>query len=237
MQQNRAIQRAQERPRQPKSTQNRTRVDPKSVQNRSWGIGACLDRFRSVSRSSRDAPRTAKDTFGTPQERSRDNPGCSRTAQEHSRCAPKTLPRSAWSDPRRLLSAFALVNAFRDPRGAIFDRFGFDAQQLRSAFRTGFYDVFSMLDVLRIERSWHAKTSKKQAFRARKSRPGASRRGPDEQVRAAKRPSRATKRARSSHIEPIEGISSRPGQARSLGCSPKSSAGPKLVSVVGEFRY
>ena len=209
---------------QPKSTQNQTRIDPKSVQNRSWGIGASSNRFRSASRSSRDAPRTAKDAFGTPQERSRDDPGCSRKAQEHSRCAPKTLPRFAWSDPRRSLSAFALLNVFRDPRRAIFDRLGFDAQQLRSAFRTGFYNVFSMLDVLRIERSWHAKTLKKQAFRARKSRPGASWRGPDEQVRAAKRPSRATKRARSSQIAPIESRSSWPGRARSLGCSPKSNA-------------
>ena len=132
---------------------NRTRIDPKSIQNRSWGIGASPDRFKSASKSGRDAPRTAKDVRGMPQERSRDDPGCSRKVQEHSRCAPKTLPRFAWSNPRRSLSAFALLLAFRDPRRTILDRFGFDAQQLRSAFRIGFYDVFSMLDVLRIERS------------------------------------------------------------------------------------
>ena len=151
-------------PRSDLSSQNRTRIDPQSVQNRSWGIGASPDRFRSASRSSRDAPRTAKDAFRTSQERSRDDLGCSRTGQKHSRCAPKTLPRFAWSDPRRSLSAFMLVNAFRDPRRTNFDRFGFDAQQLRSAFRIGFYNVFSMSDVLRIDRTSHGKISKKQPW-------------------------------------------------------------------------
>ena len=166
-----------------------------------------------------------------PQERSRDDPEGSKTAQKHSRSAPGTLLRCAWSVPRRSLSAVALLNAFRGRRRTIFDRYGFDAQHLRSARRTGFYDVFSMLDVLRNKRSWHAKTSKKQAFRARKSRLGASWGGPDEQVRAAQTPSRATKRVRSSHIEPIEGKSSQPGRARSLGQSPRSSEPGRSASA------
>ena len=139
----------------------------------------------------------AKDALGTPQERSRGAPGCAKRAQEHSRSAPGTLPRRAQSDPGRSLSAFASLNAVRGSRGSIFDRFGVDAQELQSAFRIGFYSVLSMSDVVHIERSSHAKTSKKQSFRARKSRLGASKKGLDEQVRVAKRPSWAKKRARS----------------------------------------
>ena len=62
----------------------------------------------------------------------------------------------------------------------ISDRFGVDAQELRSAFHVGFYNVFSMSDVLRIDRSSHAKTSKKTGVSGSKSKPGPSRSGPDE---------------------------------------------------------
>ena len=140
---------------------------------------------------------------------------CSKIAQEHSRGAPGTIPRCAWSDPRRSLSAFVSLNALRGPRESILHRFEVAAQQFRSAFRIGFYSVFSMSDVLRNERSSHAKTSKKQSFQTRKSTPGASRRGADEQIRAAKRPSRSKKGVRSSQIEPIEARSNQPGRARS----------------------
>ena len=224
-------------PRSDLSSQNRPKIEPESNQNWSKIDLGGSGRPRIDSGAPQKARETHPEQPRTRSGRPNGALGTTQGAPRQPKNTPGALPGRPRGDPRRSLNAFALLNAFRDPHRAIFNRFGFDAQQLRSAFRTGFYDVFSMLDVLRIERSWHAKTSKKQAFRARKSRPGASRRGPDEQVRAAKRPSRATKRAQSSQIEPIEGRSSRPGRARSLGCSPKSSAPPRIVSLVGEFRY
>ena len=54
-----------------------------------------------------------------------------------------------------------------------------------------------MSDALRMERSPHGKTSKKQPSRAPKSRFGASQGRSEEQVRAQKRPARAQIHARS----------------------------------------
>ena len=133
----------------------------------------------------------------TPQSRSGAVPGEPRAARSCPKGLPghpRHAPRGFGTVPKTLATPFASPNAVGMACRSIFDRFWINARKLRSAFRIGFYNVFSMSDVLRIERSSHAETSKK--------RPGASRRGPDEQVRAPKRPSRAKKRARSARSSP-----------------------------------
>ena len=96
-----------------------------------------------------------------------------------------------------------LVTAFASPNGIgsagkwISLRISIDARKLRSAFRIGFYRVLSMSDAVRMERSPHRKTLKKQPSRAPKSRFGPSQGRSEEQVRAQKRPARAQIHARS----------------------------------------
>ena len=135
-----------------------------------------------------------------PQARSGDAPGGPRAARNCPKASPgcpRDAPRASGTTPKTLVTPFASPNGVGSAGGWIFDRFSVDARKLRSAFRIGFYNVFSMLDVLRIECSSNGKTSKKLVFRTRKSRPGASRGCSEEQVRAQKRPGRAKMPARS----------------------------------------
>ena len=135
-----------------------------------------------------------------PKSRSGDILGRPRVA----RSAPRSLPNvpgalrtRSWSVPERMPSPTVMPNALRDLLRSIFDRYSAVARSLRSVFRIGFYSVLLTSDVFRVARSSHEKTSKKQPFRTRKSRPGASRGRADEQARPPKRRRRAKKRARS----------------------------------------
>ena len=135
-----------------------------------------------------------------PQGRSWDAPGGPRAARSRPKASPgrpRDAPRASGTTPKTLVTPFASPNGVGSACGWIFDRLSVDARKLRSVFRIGFYDVFSMSDVLRIDRSLRGKTSKKQLSWARKSRLGASRGHSEEQVRAQKRPSRAKMHARS----------------------------------------
>ena len=211
----------------PKSNQNRSKIDPNSNLGDRGVPGSIQERLKKQPGRTqngqgrvRDAPRALSGRPGVFQDSPR--------PQEHSRSATKTLPNFAWSDPRRSLSAFALLNAFRDPRRAILNRFGFDAQQLRSAFRIAPASVLSMSDVLRAERLPHAKTSKKQPFWASKSRPGASWGASGEQVGAPKRLSRAAKREKVARSSPIFWKASANGpteRARAAFLAAKSAPG------------
>ena len=140
-------------PRSDLSSQNRPKIEPESSQNRSkidlGGSGRPRIDSGAPQKARGTHPERPRTRWGRPNGVLGTTPGAPRQPKN----TPGALLGRSRGDPRRSLRAFALLNAFRDPRRTIFNRFGFDAQQLRSAFRTGFYDVFSMLDVLRIERS------------------------------------------------------------------------------------
>ena len=189
----------------------RAKIDEKSFENRRKGIPnprkinekSILRRF-GRPRPFRGRVRTRSgrllDAQVPPQGRSGDAPGRPRAARSAPRWpqdvpgTPRTRLRSV---PERSPSPIVTPNAIRDLLRSIFDQFSLVARKLRSAFRIAPASVLSMLDVWRGERAWLGKTSKKQPFRLRKSKSGASRGTSDEQVRAPKRPVRAKKRARS----------------------------------------
>ena len=135
-----------------------------------------------------------------PRSRSWGTPGEPRAAKSCPKASPGHpfhAPSASGTTPKTLATPSASPNAVGSARGSIFDQFSINARKLRSVFRIGFYSVFSMLDVWRVECSSNGKTSKKMLFRIRKSRPGASQGGSGEQVEAPNWPSRAKKRARS----------------------------------------
>ena len=127
------------------------------------------------------------DTQMTPQGRSRDAPGGRRAAKSRPNASPgspRDAPRASGTTPKMLVTSFASPNGIGSAGKWISFRFSIDARKLRSAFRIGFYRVLSMSDALRMERSPHGKTSKKQPSRAPKSRFGVSQGRSEEQVRA-----------------------------------------------------
>ena len=140
-------------PRSDLSSQNRPKIEPESIQNRSkidlGGSGRPRIDSGAPQKAHGTHPEQPRTRSGRPNGALGTTPGAPRQPKN----TPGALLGRPRGDPRRSLNAFALLNAFRDPHRRIFDRFGFDAQQLRSAFCTGFYDVFFMLDVLRIKRS------------------------------------------------------------------------------------
>ena len=120
-----------------------------------------------------------------PRSRSWGTPGEPRAAKSCPKASPGHpfhAPSASGTTPKTLATPSASPNAVGSARGSIFDRFSINARKLRSVFRIGFYSVFSMLDVWRVECPSNGKTSKKLLFRTRKSRPGASRGGSGEQV-------------------------------------------------------
>ena len=136
----------------------------------------------------------------TAQVRSRDAPGGRRAAKSRPNASPGSpgdAPRVSGATPKMLVTSFVSPNGIGSAGKWISPRISIDAQKLRSAFRMGFYRVLSMSDAVRMERSPHRKTLKKQPSRAPKSRFGASQGRSEEQVRAQKRPACAQIHARS----------------------------------------
>ena len=169
------------------------KIDEQSILSRPGLPKSFWERLRTRSERLLDTQMTA-------QGRSRDAPGGRRAAKSCPHAcpgSPRDAPRASGTTPKMLVTAFASPSGMRSAGKWISPRISIDARKFRSAFRIGFYSVFSTSDVLRVERLPQAETSKKQPFRAPKSRPGASQGPSGEQVRAAKRPSRAKKRARS----------------------------------------
>ena len=100
-------------------------------------------------------------------------PRAARSCLKASLGHPRDAPRASGTASKTLATSFASPHAVGSARGSILDRFSVNAQKLGSVFRIGFYNVFSMSDVFRIDRTSRGKISKKQAFRTRKSRLGA----------------------------------------------------------------
>ena len=176
-----------------KSMPDHPKIDEQSILSRPGRPKSFWGRLRT--RSGR-----LLDTQMTPQDRSRDAPGGRRAAKSRPNASPgspRDAPRASGTTPKMLVTAFASPNGIGSAGKCISLRFSTDARKLRSAFRIGFYRVLSMSDALRMERSPHGKTSKKQPSRAPKSRFGASQGRSEEQVRAQKRPARAQMHARS----------------------------------------
>ena len=140
------------------------------------------------------------DTQMPPRSRSWGALGAPRTARSHPKAStgqPRDAPRARGAIPETPVSVARIAQRSWKRLRIDFSMFSVDTRRLRSAFCIAPASVLSMSDVLRVERLLHAKTSKKQAFQARKSRPGASGEPSGEQVGAPKRPSRAKKCARS----------------------------------------
>ena len=100
-------------------------------------------------------------------------PRAARSCLKASLGHPRDAPRASGTASKTLATSFASPHAVGSARGSILDRFSVNARKLGSVFRIGFYSVFSMSDVFRTDRTSRGKTSKKQAFRTRKSRLGA----------------------------------------------------------------
>ena len=176
-----------------KSMPDRPKIDEQSILSRPGRPKSFWGRLRT--RSGR-----LLDTQMTAQGRSRDAPGGRRAAKSRPNASPgspRDAPRASGTTPKMLVTSFASPNGIGSAGKWISPRISIDARKLRSAFRIGFYRVLSMSDALRMERSPHGKTSKKQPSRAPKSRFGASQGRSEEQVRAQKRPARAQMHARS----------------------------------------
>ena len=106
---------------------------------------------------------TAFDAQRTPQSRSGAVPGEPRAARSCPKGLPghpRHAPRGFGTAPKTLATPFASPNAVGMACRSIFDRFWINARKLRSAFGIGFYSVFSMSDVLRIDRSSRGKSRK-----------------------------------------------------------------------------
>ena len=71
------------------------------------------------------------------------------------------VPRASGTAPKTFATPFASPNALRSACGSNFGRFSVNARKLRSVFRIGFYNVFSMSDISRLNCSSHAKILKK----------------------------------------------------------------------------
>jgi len=99
----------------------------------------------------------------TPQSRPGAVPGEPRAARSCPKGLPghpRHAPRGFGTDPKTLATPFASPNAVGMACRSIFDRFWINTRKLRSAFRIGFYSVFSMSDVWRVDRSSPGKISK-----------------------------------------------------------------------------
>ena len=176
-----------------KSTPDRAKIDKQSILSRPGRPKSFWGRLRTRSERLLGTQMTA-------QVRSRDAPGGRRAAKSRPNASPgspRDAPRASGTTPKMLVTSFASPNGIGSAGKWISPRFSIDARKLRSAFRIGFYRVLSMSDAVRMERSPHRKTSKKQPSRAPKSRFGASQGRSEEQVRAQKRPARAQIHARS----------------------------------------
>ena len=134
----------------------------------------------------------------TAQVRSRDAPGGRRAAKSCPNACPgstRNAPRASGTTPKMPVTAFASPNGIGSTGKWVSLRISIDARKLRSAFRIGFYRVLSMSDAVRMERSPHRKTLKKQPSRAPKSRFGASQGRSEEQVRDSSSAKTASSRA------------------------------------------
>ena len=176
-----------------KSFPNRLQIDEKSTLGQFRRPRALQGRVRTRLGRFLDTQMPAQSRSWGAQGEPRAARSCLKASLGH----PRDAPRASGTASKTLATSFASPHAVGSARGSILDRFSVNARKLGSVFRIGFYNVFSMSDVLRIECSSNGKTSKKLLFGTRKSRPGASRGRSGEQVWAPKRPSRAKKRARS----------------------------------------
>ena len=156
----------------PKSNQNQSKIGPKSILGDRGVPGSIQERLKKQPGRTQNGQGRVRDAPGALSGRPgvlQDSPS---TFQERCRDAPEVHLERPKTLVKCVRVADSMLNAFQDLRRTILDRFGFDAQQLRSAFRIGFYNVFSMLDVLRIEHSCHAKTSKNERFVLENRGPG-----------------------------------------------------------------
>ena len=161
-----------------KIEENPSRIDPKSTLGRFGCPRGFWGRVQTRSGWLLNAQMP-------PRSRSWDALGEPRAARSRPKAPPghpKDAPRASGTAPKTMAMPFASPNAVGSTCGSIFYRFSVNVRKLRSVFRIGFYSVLSMSDVLRVDRSSRGKISKKQPFRIRKSRLGASRGASDEQV-------------------------------------------------------
>ena len=161
-----------------KSFPNRLQIDEKST------LGQ-FRRPRSLQGRVRTRLGRFLDTQMPAQSRSwgaQGEPRAARSCLKASLGHPRDAPRASGTASKTLATSFASPHAVGSARGSILDRFSVNARKLGSVFRIGFYSVFSMSDVLRIDRTSPGKISKKQQSRTRKSRLGASRGSSEEQV-------------------------------------------------------
>ena len=176
-----------------KSTPDRIKIDEKSILGRPGRPKSFWGRLRMRSGRLLDSQMTAQGP-------SRDAPGGRRAAKSCPHAcpgSPRDAPSASGTTPKMLVTSFASPNGIGSAGKWISPRISIDARKLRSAFRIGFYRVLSMSDAVRMERSPHRKTLKKQPSRAPKSRFGASQGRSEEQVRAQKQPIRAQIHTRS----------------------------------------
>ena len=90
-----------------------------------------------------------------PQSRSWGALGKPRVAKSRPKASPgrtRDAPRASGTAPKTLGTLFASPTSVGSACGSVFDRFSVNARRLRSTFRVGFCSVFSMSDVLRVER-------------------------------------------------------------------------------------
>ena len=139
-----------------KSIPNRHQIDEKPILSRFGRPGPLRGRVRRRSGRLLDAKMLPQSlSWGAP-----DEPKAAKSCPKASPGHPRDVPKASGKAPKTLATPFASPNAVGSASGSIFDRFSVNAQTLRSAFRIGFYNVFSMSDVWRVDRSSPGKISK-----------------------------------------------------------------------------
>ena len=208
-----------------KSIPNRHQIDEKPILSRFGRPGPLRGRVRRRTGRLLDAKMLPQSlSWGAP-----DEPKAAKSCPKASPGHPRDVPKASGKAPKTLATPFASPNAVGSASGSIFDRFSVNAQKLRSAFRIGFYSVFSMSDVLRIDRVSRGKISKKPPSRTRKLRLGAApgrlggaswsaKNGQVERKSASKVPPGSPKMYKSARTKQL--------RARKRGQCPRRAGGP-----------
>ena len=132
-----------------KASQNRRKIDEKSVLGGFGRSGSLWGRSGVPPERPRNATKRARDR----QERSRGRPGASKSAPGTLRASPERFQQT----PRTPAEAFAVPSADGSARGSKFKRFRLDARKPGYAFRTTPASVLLMSDDVRFERQVGAK--------------------------------------------------------------------------------
>ena len=138
---------------QPKAT---PQINEKSILRRFGRPWPLPERVRTRSGRLLDAQMTPQTRSGAVPGEPRAARSCPKGLPGH----PRHAPRGFGTVPKTLATPFASPNTVGMACRSIFDRFWINARKLRSAFRIGFYSVFSMSDVWRVDRSSPGKISK-----------------------------------------------------------------------------